>query len=35
MYDELSQLAGLYAYIKNKKNIKPYIINKNRSQVRI
>lgn len=26
MYDELSQLAGLYAYIKNKKTIKPYVI---------
>lgn len=26
MYEELSQLAGLYSYIKNKKNIKPYII---------
>lgn len=26
MYDELSQLAELYSYVKNKKNIKPYII---------
>ena len=26
MYHELSQLAGLYAYVKNKKTIKPYII---------
>jgi phage anti-repressor protein len=26
MYDELSQLAGLYSYTKNKKNIKPYVI---------
>ena len=26
MYNELSQLAGLYSYVKNKKNIKPYVI---------
>ena len=26
MYDELSQLFGLYSYIKDKKNIKPYVI---------
>ena len=26
MYDELSQLSGLYSYIKDKKNIKPYVI---------
>lgn len=26
MYEELAQLAGLYAYTKNKKNIKPYVI---------
>ena len=25
MYEELSQLAGLYGYIKGKKSIKPYI----------
>ena len=26
MYEELSQLAGLYNYVKNKKRIKPYVI---------
>lgn len=26
MYEELAQIAGLYAYIKNKKTIRPYII---------
>ncbi len=26
MYEELSKLAELYSYVKNKKNIKPYII---------
>jgi hypothetical protein len=26
MYNELSQLADLYSYIKNKKHIKPYVI---------
>ncbi len=26
IYDELSQLSGLYSYIKNKKYIKPYVI---------
>ena len=26
MYEELSQLAGLYDYVKNKKRIKPYVI---------
>ena len=26
LYHELSQLSGLYSYVKNKKNIKPYII---------
>jgi hypothetical protein len=26
MYNELSQLAGLYSYVKNKKNIKPFVI---------
>lgn len=26
MYEELSQLTSLYSYVKNKKNIKPYVI---------
>lgn len=26
MYEELSQLLGLYAYVKDKKHIKPYVI---------
>jgi len=26
LYDELSKLLGLYSYVKDKKNIKPYII---------
>lgn len=26
MYEELAQLAGLYAYTKSKKNIKPYVV---------
>lgn len=26
MYNDLSQLTGLYSYIKDKKNIKPYVI---------
>lgn len=26
MYEELSQLAGLYAYVKDKKKYKPYVI---------
>jgi len=26
LYSELSQLANLYSYIKDKKNIKPYVI---------
>ena len=26
LYDELSQLSGLYSYVKDKVNIKPYIL---------
>ncbi len=26
IYEEMSNLLGLYSYVKNKKNIKPYII---------
>jgi hypothetical protein len=26
LYDEISKLTGLYSYIRDKKNIKPYII---------
>jgi hypothetical protein len=26
MYEEISTLLGMYAYVKNKTNIKPYIL---------